>query len=250
MNTDIQWQRYGETDPYYGVLTEDKYKREHLTDEHLAEFFETGRRHVQRVMEVISAKVNPQFTLDRALDYGCGTGRIVKFLAPRCGGVVGADISEAMLGEARKNCSGLSNVEFMRPEAIVGTFSLIHTFIVLQHIPIHRGESIIRDLVQRLAPNGVGVLHVPYASESNVHPLRKMVGRARGKSRLINAAVNLFKRRPIGHPIMQMNLYRMGWLLRLLYATGCSDLHVEWTNHDGYLGCILFFVKRPQVSNW
>jgi SAM-dependent methyltransferase len=51
---------------------------------------------------------------ETVLDLGCGTGAIALALAPSCERVVGRDISEGMLAEARKKAEaqGIENVEF------------------------------------------------------------------------------------------------------------------------------------------
>ena len=48
----------------------------------------------------------------RALDIGCGIGRLERALAPYLGAIVGIDLSRAMIAEARRRCAGLGNVEF------------------------------------------------------------------------------------------------------------------------------------------
>ena len=50
----------------------------------------------------------------RVLDLGCGIGRVTRAIAPELAGVVGIDISEAMIAEARRRCAGLGSVE-LRP---------------------------------------------------------------------------------------------------------------------------------------
>ncbi|MFC7165530.1 class I SAM-dependent methyltransferase [Halospeciosus flavus] len=56
---------------------------------------------------------------DVVLDVGCGTGAIALALAPDAGRVVGRDVSEGMMAQAREKAEerGLENVEFGR-----GTF--------------------------------------------------------------------------------------------------------------------------------
>ncbi len=44
------------------------------------------------------------------LDLGCGIGRISQALAPRCGSVLGLDVSAGMAAAARQRCAGLANV--------------------------------------------------------------------------------------------------------------------------------------------
>ena len=48
----------------------------------------------------------------RALDMGCGTGRMQTALSPYLGSIVGIDVSAQMLAAARRNCNHLSNVTF------------------------------------------------------------------------------------------------------------------------------------------
>lgn len=48
----------------------------------------------------------------RALDLGCGIGRMEAALSPRVGEIHGIDISPRMVDSARRRCSGLANVHF------------------------------------------------------------------------------------------------------------------------------------------
>ena len=47
------------------------------------------------------------------LEVGCGIGRMQQALAPFFNTVVGIDVAAAMLDEARRRCSGLTNVSFL-----------------------------------------------------------------------------------------------------------------------------------------
>lgn len=46
------------------------------------------------------------------LDIGCGIGRIERALAPLVAAITAIDVSPAMIGEARRRCRGLANVDF------------------------------------------------------------------------------------------------------------------------------------------
>ena len=48
-----------------------------------------------------------------ALDIGCGIGRIERALAPHLRAITGADVSSAMIAEARGRCHDLVNVDFV-----------------------------------------------------------------------------------------------------------------------------------------
>jgi SAM-dependent methyltransferase len=100
----------------------------------------------------------------RALDFGCGAGRSSRFLRDRGFDVVGVDISEAMLAEARaKDPQGtyirLTNDD-LEP---LGTrqFDLIFSAFAFDNIPgRERRHRIVRQLAERLAPDGRLVLVV------------------------------------------------------------------------------------------
>ena len=52
---------------------------------------------------------------DRAvLEIGCGIGRFAAALAPECESILGLDISEALIAQARQRCAGLPNVTLVR----------------------------------------------------------------------------------------------------------------------------------------
>src|SRR4051794_6227625 len=70
---------------------------------------------------------DPIAPADRVLDIGCGSGRSTLDAArlARDGSALGVDLSESMLGEARRRASteGLTNVEFVRADAQVHAFA-------------------------------------------------------------------------------------------------------------------------------
>ena len=78
---------------------------------------------------------------ERVLDVGCGTGAITVDLAEHTGGhVIGVDIDEAKLEEARKVLSHVPNVEFRNADAQDlpfddGTFDLVVFNLVLIYVP-------------------------------------------------------------------------------------------------------------------
>ena len=78
---------------------------------------------------------------------------------------MGVDVSDAMMAEAARNCRErkITNVSFVKSDdrlsRLEGTFDLIHSIIVFQHIAPHRVELLVRGLVSHLEPGGVGALH-------------------------------------------------------------------------------------------
>ena len=113
-NTDREWEKFGKDDPYYGVFTHDNYRKSNITDEKKEEFFATGVNYVDDVLKKIRWHIDENFTIKKALDFGCGVGRLVIPLANIAQEVTGIDVSDSMLNEAKKNCSTreIKNVVF------------------------------------------------------------------------------------------------------------------------------------------
>ena len=77
MSTDSDWEMFGKSNPYFGVLTHEKYRSASLTKEAKDEFFETGSAHVSAVFKTIAEKLGRTGGFTRVLDFGCGVGRLL-----------------------------------------------------------------------------------------------------------------------------------------------------------------------------
>src|SRR5690606_14862945 len=140
---------WGARDPYFGVLTHDRYRSSRITADDYLAFFESGRGHVEAVLASCRRHFGESFQPQRVLDFGCGVGRVLLPFSEVCDEVVGVDVSESMLAEARRNCArfGVTNATLVRADdtlsAIDGKFDLIHSTIVFQHIESERGLDLI-----------------------------------------------------------------------------------------------------------
>src|SRR5262249_48034444 len=140
------------------------------TDEALEQLFASGEAYWKNVLQVVREQV-PAFCPTSVLDYGCGVGRLVIPLARQGLTVTGVDIAESMLRTAREHCDRLklTNVRFVKADSTLSglteSSSLVHSFIVFQHIEPARGEKILELLLDRLEPRGVGVLHFTFARD-------------------------------------------------------------------------------------
>jgi SAM-dependent methyltransferase len=248
-DSDRDWELLGQTDPYFAVLTAPQYRGD-LSVADRAEFFRSGEAHLAHVLSIIRSRLDPTFTPARALDFGCGVGRVLIPLAAQCRDVTGVDVSAAMLAEARRNCdaAGALNVKLLPSDdalsAVEGEFDLVHTFIVLQHVPIGRGEHIVRELAAHLAHGGVGVFHVTYA-RALTQPIRRLLYWARTRVPGAHWALNLARGRPAKAPLMQSNRYSVTRLLDILLRQGCGEVHVRFSDHQGNRGVLLFARKGP-----
>lgn len=244
-DSDVSWERYGREDPYFGVLSHERFRRADKPGPERTEFFATGEADVESMLALIETAVAPRFMPRRALDFGCGVGRILIPLARRIPEVVGLDVSPSMLAEARVNCeqAGLQNVTLLAGDdslsALQGKFDFIHSRMVFQHIPESRGIRIAERLLSRLADDGVGALHFVYATARPAW--REWAHRVRKSVPMAHPLVNLLRGRRMSAPLMQMNLYDSDRVLRLLQQHGCRQMSVQLTDHGGYFGALFFF---------
>jgi ubiquinone/menaquinone biosynthesis C-methylase UbiE len=94
----------------------------------------------QRVLERILAV--SRFNKDNVLELGCGTGRLLPFVADRTGTVTGIDISLSMLEVARQriNKASLKNVQVLQGNALNmpfpdNHFDMVYSILVINLIP-------------------------------------------------------------------------------------------------------------------
>jgi ubiquinone/menaquinone biosynthesis C-methylase UbiE len=128
------------------------------------EFFESGREWLRQHFDwAVSAGFSPGGT--RALDFGCGMGRMANALAQYYGSVVGVDISDEMLRLAREN-SQVGNIQFVQAlgppiKEPDGSFELVYSSIVIQHIAPPFNQATISDLFRLCAPGGYVLFDAP-----------------------------------------------------------------------------------------
>ncbi|HEX6628877.1 MAG TPA: class I SAM-dependent methyltransferase [Gemmatimonadaceae bacterium] len=246
-NSDRDWERFGQTDPYFAVLTAPEFHGQPTGDAR-AKFFESGEAHIEAIFSIIRERLYAGFAPQRALDFGCGVGRLLIPLAARCREVTGVDVSPSMLAEARRNCdaAGAANVELVQGDdelsRVAGTFDFVHSYIVLQHIPVERGERLISKLASVISDGGVGMFQVPY-STGRTSFLSRAVYWARTHVPAAKWVLNIARRRRPDAPVMEMNAYAVTRLLDILRDAGCREAHVRFSDHTGARGVLLFARK-------
>jgi len=145
LSTDHDWEKWGKSDPYYGVLSSDEYRSKQINPEMLETFFSSGQLHVDMVLGAIRDKFDPHYSPKQVLDFGCGVGRLLIPFAKASSFAVGVDVAPSMLNEARRNCDkyGIANIDLVIADEKLGSvkdrFDLIHSCLVFQHIKFNRG---------------------------------------------------------------------------------------------------------------
>lgn len=234
-STDREWERWGQRNPYYGVLGFESAAIGDDTDAR-KQFFASGEAHIQRML-AIAAKYFGASGSERALDFGCGVGRLLLPLSSRFKAVVGIDVSPSMLSQARTNVQGHTNVQLASSIADAGgQFDFVHTFIVLQHIRPGQGFDLIEQLLAITKPGGIFVIHTTIG---DLVRWRQVANFVRYRVRPAHWLYNLVRRRPISEPITEMNHYDAARLLATCAKASDEPLVTFPLDQDGHVGIIV-----------
>jgi cyclopropane fatty-acyl-phospholipid synthase-like methyltransferase len=102
------------------------------------------------------------------LDYGCGPGFLVRYVAGRAGRVYGVDISRGAL-ECARVINGAPNASFLHADnmAEIGdaTIDLVYSVAVAQHLTDSVLERVLATLRRKLKPAGRLLLHIVLEAE-------------------------------------------------------------------------------------
>lgn len=230
MGTDADWQKWGQTDPYYGVLTDERFRAGKIAANRSA-FFATGEAEIEQMLARYTRHFG-DLPAGAALDFGCGVGRLTFPLAERFGAAVGLDISPAMLAEAERNAQGYNAAFRLSDDALSaapGLYAFVNTFIVLQHIPCERGMAIVERLLDKVMPGGGCQIHI--SVRRRLSPRSRLAYFVRHRVPGGQYVVNLVTRQPLGAPPMQMNEYSLADLLRMFDRMGFAEVVVTTEDH-------------------
>jgi SAM-dependent methyltransferase len=236
LSTDKAWERFGREDPYFGVLADERFTSDNIA-EHRDDFFNSGRAFVRHVLQRYEKHFGA-LPHGRALDHGCGVGRVTLPLAEQFTSVVGLDISPSMLAEARANASrlGIRNVEFAlagdRLSNASGEFDFVNSVITLQHIPVRRGLPIISRLLEKVHPGGGFQIHLSVRTDRL--PSRALWWASHHVPG-VKIWQNVFAGRRWNAPAMQMNNYSLNRIVVQLAASGVSEFLVSTEHHAKFL---------------
>lgn len=244
MKTNNEWEKWGASDPYFGVLSNEKYRIKNLTNESKEEFFASGVSHVNFIFDLINKYFLVNLKPKTILDFGCGVGRLAIPFADHAENVLGVDISPSMLDHAKRNAKKklIKNIDFVISDDalsnISGSYSLIHSYIVFQHIPKKRGHLIILNLAEKVEPEGFIAFHI--FTESTASLPTKFLVRLRYRLPPIQWLWNFVKKRPLFEPPMQLNCYDSKYLSENLAAIGFSELRfIDVPSIPGFKGVLL-----------
>jgi Trans-aconitate methyltransferase len=234
------WENLAQQEPFFAVLTEDRFLRDRMSDDDREAFFASGDADIAHLFDLIyspGSPGSPGFAPRSALDFGCGVGRLTRALTKRVGRVSGVDVAPSMLRIARENVPSATFSSMIPAER----FDLIVSLIVFQHIPVVRGEALLGELLDRLADDGVAALHFTFRRPGS--SLRRIARAVRARVPLVHRIAQRIRgERPM--PYMQMNEYDPARVIAVMRNHGCAEPRVIPTNHGGIEGAIVITRKK------
>jgi SAM-dependent methyltransferase len=179
------WEDLGDLDPCWAILA---YPERKFGRWDLEEFFRSGEQEIAR-LAVDMQRLGHPARRERALDFGCGVGRLTRALAPHFRQCYGVDVSAPMIAAARKLNAAFPNCQFVvndNPDLRMftdGHFDLIYSVLVLQHLPTRAAiAAYVADFARVLAPGGLLVCQIPshIPLRRRIQPRRRLYGILRG----------------------------------------------------------------------
>ena len=249
------WDEFGRRDPYWAILT-DPAKKGNKWD--LDEFFRTGEREVDDVLAWVES-LGVTTRRGRALDFGCGAGRISQALARHFEHVVGVDIAPSMIALANQHnrhgerCRYVLNEQADLRQFQDASVDFLYSRLVLQHLRPNVIKAYVAEFVRLLDAGGLAVFNVP-ASPLDAHVAG---GSLKTLAPMFLVRVYRRARRALDDrrkfPNMEVNGVPPGELVPLLTGSGATVVCVrpDQTHGDagpGFLYCITVKATGPTSS--
>jgi len=95
---------------------------------------------------------------DQILDYGCGVGRVAKFMSKNVKNLYAVDVSKEMITFAKEFCKECKNIEYLKTKGTTielndNSIDFIYTLLTLQHVEKEDAYLIIKEMNRILKNN-------------------------------------------------------------------------------------------------
>lgn len=129
-------------------------------------FLATGEREIADFFAELDRRGIRPWRTTRALDFGCGVGRLTAALGRRFDEAVGVDVAPTMVERATAlheggNCTFVLNQRDDLAVFETGSFDFAYSNIVLQHVAPALQRAYVAELVRVLAPSGIAAFGLP-----------------------------------------------------------------------------------------
>jgi SAM-dependent methyltransferase len=209
------WTRFGNSEPYWSVLSEPQYLMERIGETREA-FLESGRENMERLFATLRRNgiaINPSWDV---LELGCGLGRTTRWLSEHFHRIVAMDVSSSHLELARQLNADAPHADRItwtklgsRDDfAAIPAFDLFFSMIVLQHNPPPVIGMVLESVAEKLRPGGFAFFQVPTYQ--------------RGYSFDVDSYLLLSAH----DPNIEMHAFPQGEVFRIFRERGCIPLEV------------------------
>jgi len=268
------WEGFAESDPFWAILTDAKKKYRAWT---VDEFFLTGVSEMEIVFRYVHSLGLSLDTKGRALDFGCGVGRLTQAMSEYIDNCIGVDISPTMIEMANElnrvplRCSYLVNESQTLPQFPSGCFSFIYSSLVLQHIEEEYAVRYLKELIRVLQGGGILIFQIADRLVTGnrwrlVSELAGMLKNLRGKVRLRTRIRRLLVFSGIVKPgkedshsamlrefTIKMHCVPESTIRDVVQSSGARVFDVQWTNStdsdfDGRLRYLEEETKTGHIS--
>jgi SAM-dependent methyltransferase len=228
------WNEAGKTDPLWAVLAAPDKKGNRWQIE---EFLQTGIAEIEGLMQHLEQLGRPLHRR-RALDFGCGPGRLSQALGQHFERVDGIDISPSMIELARRYNQLGDRCQYHVNDADSlgifpdGTFDLVYSSLTLQHLKPDLMKRYLKEFFRVVSPSGVVVFQLPARPEG-----------VRGwAKRLVPAPLeDAYRRARYGrHPAVVMHGLSPAQVRAVCQASGVTLLDVTEQQGDGKWASFLY----------
>lgn len=157
------WDKFGKTDALWSIITAPSKRGGKWNAD---EFFATGCREIAVVMTYVQS-LGVALNKGRALDFGCGVGRLTQALCGHFAACDGVDIAPSMIKLARrynkfggKCCYHLNEASNLSLFAD-NSFDFIYSSVTLQHMRPDYSAAYLKEFLRVLVPGGLAVFQLP-----------------------------------------------------------------------------------------
>ncbi len=233
------WESFGNEDPYWAILTDPTAKHNAWN---IDEFFKTGEVSIQHLLNKLE-RLNIPWTSHKALDFGCGVGRLSLALAHHFDQVIGVDIASSMIQLANKHNSQKKKLRYVQidnpalDEIGEERFDFIHTVLTLQHIEPKYAKQYVKQFIHLLKPDGLLYFQIP------TKPPKGIVGWL--LKMLPTAWLNVYRKWKNNHaPIMEMHWISKETIERLIQLNDAKIIHSYSEHKTGGFENTWYFIKK------
>lgn len=224
------WEIIARRDPWFGVVSTPDFRSGAAAPEVREHFYRTGEDDIARVLAWFDRDIGARPASGRALDIGCGVGRLTRAIAKVTPSVAGYDVAETMLAIARENAPPNAEFSTTLPP---GPFAWINSYIVFQHIPVDEGLRLLDDALARAAPDCFISLQITFWRDHAQPKKNPLAALRRWLNRRSARAAGSSER------LIRMHDYPMHEVMRRLTAAGFARIVTRHTDHVGHHGAWL-----------